>query len=232
MIDFDYLVRKSPRRKTISITVYPDNRVLVAAPSKMSQKSVLDFLEAKSDWVRRNISYNLEKARRKAHLRFIDGEKVLYLGNEYVLRIEEATPEGVFLKDGEMRVRLDGAGAGESRSELVRNRLLAWYVDRARVEIEKRIHTYGKRIGVMPISVTIKKMRCRWGSCSVRGRINLAWNIIMAPEKILDYLVVHELCHLVHNDHSKEYWSLVASFLPDCRASRKWLRENGQLLSF
>lgn len=232
MIDFDYQIRKSIRRKTISITVYADNRVLVAVPSRMSRKSVLQFIEAKSDWVRKTITRNLEKAKTRTSLRFVHGEKLPYLGSQYTLHIEEGYPEGVFSRDGELRVRLNGFGALNSRSEQIRDKLFQWYIEQAEREIEERTRLYGTRIGVMPKSVTIKRMRCRWGSCSVKGSINLAWNIIMAPEDVLDYLIVHELCHLVHHNHSAQYWSLVAAVLPDYHKSRKWLRENGDYLTF
>jgi predicted metal-dependent hydrolase len=233
MIDFDYQIRKSTRRKTISITVYPDNRVLVAAPVNMPQKSILQFVEKKSDWVRKNIGRNLQKAKNvPASRSFVDGEKLLYLGNEYALHIEIGSTGGVFLENGNICVRLHRDMAGENRSEIIKDQLIKWYGSRATAKIEERVRFYGARIGVMPKSVTIKRMKCRWGSCSSKGRINLAWNIIMAPEPVLDYLVVHELCHQVHHNHSAEYWKLVESILPDHRGKRKWLNDNGDLLSF
>jgi predicted metal-dependent hydrolase len=233
MIDFEYQIRKTTRRKTISITVYQDNRVLVAAPASMPQNSILQFVEKKSDWVRKNLGRNLQKPKNiPVPLRFVDGEEILYLGEKCTLRIEEGSPSGVFLTNGNIIVRAHRDTAEENRSETIREQLVKWYVSRAKDKIEERIRFYAARIGAMPQSVTIKKMKCRWGSCSSKGRINLAWNIIMAPEPILDYLMVHELCHLKHHDHSADYWRLVESILPDHRERRKWLRVNGDFLSF
>ena len=119
----------------------------------------------------------------------------------------------------------------ETRVPLIRRQLITWYANAALKRIEERVTHYMRIIGVTPRAVRIKSLRSRWGSCSTRGIINFAWNIILAPEPVLDYLVVHELCHLVHLDHSAEYWKLVEKFLPEYRERRKWLRENGQSLT-
>ena len=114
----------------------------------------------------------------------------------------------------------------------MRSALIRWYSNRALAKIEERGRFHAKQIGVSPRSITIKAMRTRWGSCSTRGTISFAWNIIMAPEPVLDYLIVHEFCHLIHHNHSAEYWKLVGSFIPDHVERRKWLRKNGDCLSF
>ena len=121
------------------------------------------------------------------------------------------------------------AGAAPEPS-VVKEHLLKWYQTRALAKVNEKVPVYTDQIGVNPRFVAVKSLKSRWGSCSIHGRISLAWNIIMAPERILDYLIVHELCHMVHHNHSAEYWNLVATILPDHRQSRKWLRENGNRL--
>ncbi|MGC9965885.1 MAG: SprT family zinc-dependent metalloprotease [Syntrophobacteraceae bacterium] len=226
--EFDYQIRKSARRKTISITVHPDNRIVVSAPASCSKKNILLFVEKKSDWIHGAIQANLQRARQNRQRRFETGEKLLFLGREYILRVDRGSPPDVFLTGGFICVRLASEGAPEPLE--VKNHLLEWYVARALDKVKEKLPHYADWIGVNPHFVTIKSLKSRWGSCSVHGRISLAWNIIMAPEAVLDYLVVHELCHMVHHNHSAHYWDLVASILPDHRQSRKWLRENGGLL--
>ena len=224
--DFKYELRLSARRKTLAITVHPDNRIVVHAPAACPSAKIARFVEEKSDWVKGALEANLRRGRQVGEKGLEAGDALLYLGGEYTLRVEQASSPAVVLEDGQIIVRLsaDGARLGDSA---VKERLRQWYVSQALAEIKKRMPLYAARIGVSPGRVTIKSMRSRWGSCSTTGRISLAWNIIMAPVEIVDYLIVHELCHLVHHDHSEQYWSLVGAILPDHRDRRKWLRENG-----
>jgi hypothetical protein len=225
-LEFNYQVKKSARRKTLAVTVHSDNRVVVSVPAICSQKNILRFVEDKSAWIRKVIQANLKRAKQNLERRFETGEKLLYLGEEYILRVERGTPSRVFVEDGNICVRLPVESPSAVPSE-VRKRLIDWYLDCALAEAKEKVPVYTNDIGVNPRSVTIKSMRSRWGSCSTRGRISLAWNVIMAPEPVFDYLIVHELCHMVHHNHSAEYWKLVETIFPDHRRCRKWLRENG-----
>lgn len=229
-LEFNYNVRKSARRKTLAITVHPDNRVIVAAPATYPQKNIVEFVQKKSDWVRKIIAANLQRMQQTQVKRFETGEKILYMGREYTLRVERGPSPRVTLEDGHICVRLP-AGSTASEPLEVKHHLRGWYLACALAKVKEKVPLYANRIGVNPGFVTIKSMKSRWGSCSIRGRISLAWNIIMAPEQILDYLIVHELCHMVHHNHSAEYWGLVESIIPDHRERRKWLRENGNRLS-
>jgi len=229
-LDFNYLVRKSERRRTLTITVHPDNRVVVSAPTTYPRKKILQFVEKKSDWVRKVLQANLQKARQSQGRKFQTGEKFLYLGREYVLRLELGTPSPIVLENGHILVRLPAAGQAAEPSA-VRKHLLNWYMARALVKVKEKVPVYSDLLGVKPRLVIIKSLKSRWGSCSVHGRISLAWNIIMAPEEVLDYLIVHELCHLVHHDHSSAYWRLVESVLPNHRERRLWLRNHGECLT-
>ncbi len=228
-LDFNYMVRKSARRKTLAIAVHPDNRVVVSAPATYPREKIFQFVEKKSDWIRKVLQANLQKARQSQDRRFETGEKLLYLGREYILRVERQTPSRVILEDGHICVRLP-VEERASEPSVVRERLLRWYLARALAKVKEKVPVYADLIGVKPRLVTVKSLKSRWGSCSVQGRISLAWNIIMAPEAVLDYLVVHELCHMVHHNHSAQYWDLVAAILPGHRQSRKWLRKNGTRL--
>ncbi len=224
--EFSYEVSTSTRRKTLSIVVHSDNRVIVHAPAGCPRVRIALFVEQKSEWIKKVLQVNSERCPRFRERVFETGERLPFLGREYTLHVEEAKAAAVGLEEGLIRVRLGPRDlrAGPSR---IKELLLEWYVSRAMAKIGEKIALYAPRINVSPGRVTIKSLKSRWGSCSTTGRISLAWNIVMAPEAVLDYLVVHELCHLVHHDHSTRYWSLVGSILPDHRERRKWLRENG-----
>jgi predicted metal-dependent hydrolase len=228
--DFNYQIRKSARRKTVAITVHPDNRVVVSAPATYPREKILQFVEKKSDWIRKVFQANLQREPQQSQERkFETGEKLLYLGREYILQVERGTPSRVILRDGHICVLLPVEGPAPAPSA-VKKYLLKWYLACALAKVKEKVPAYADLIGVNPRFAAVKSLKSRWGSCSIHGRISLAWNIIMAPEQVLDYLIVHELCHMVHHNHSAEYWNLVATILPNYRQSRKWLSENGNRL--
>lgn len=229
--DFDFQVRPSARRKTVSITVYPDNRVIVSVPAQLSQKKVYQIVEEKSEWIRKKMQANRQKSPVGPSRQFRSGEKLLFLGEDFTLQLEKGLSDLVDVMGRNIYVRLR-SGPEHSQPGVIRRHLIRWYAARALEIIEKKVEHYRGLVGAGPRSVTIKALKSRWGSCSSRGSISLAWNIVMAPEPVVDYLVVHELCHLVHHNHSPEYWDLVSSVLPDHRERRKWLRVNGDLLNF
>ncbi len=232
MIDFEWQIRRSARRKTLSLCVYPDNRVIVAAPERLSSKEIAGFVEKKSDWVRNRLDLNRQRQEKLPLREFNSGEKLLYLGAEHTLEVHERRSVGVCCERGKIIVSIRPEIPAEARAHFVRRYLVDWYANMALKKIIERVTHYMRIIGVTPRAVRIKALKSRWGSCSTKGGINFAWNIILAPEPVLDYLVVHELCHLVHHDHSAEYWKLVEKFLPEHLARRKWLREYAHCLSF
>jgi predicted metal-dependent hydrolase len=102
-----------------------------------------------------------------------------------------------------------------------------WYRDKTAQAIADRVNFYLPTVGESPTRITIKEQRKRWGSCSSLGRLNFNWRIIMLPQSVLDYIVVHELCHLVHHNHSRDFWNLVGSILSDYQECKQWLKLNG-----
>ncbi|MCE5334837.1 MAG: M48 family metallopeptidase [Desulfobacteraceae bacterium] len=230
MIPFEYQIKRSARRRTLSIRVLPDNRVVVTAPGSVSRREIAEVVESKAAWIERAFKANEERHRKTAGNRFETGRTLFYLGREFALRVESAPDCGVSLAGGTIRVRTNRPQGDPMREPDVRSGLVKWYTARALEQIEGRVRDFSQRIGVTPRKVTVKSMRSRWGSCSSHGNISLVWNIVMAPEEAIDYLIVHELCHMVHHNHSTAYWNLVRSFLPDFDLSRKWLRTKGFLL--
>ena len=113
---------------------------------------------------------------------------------------------------------------------MVKDSLTSWYKQRAEIKLNEKAKRYAKQIGVEYKTVGIKSYKSRWGSCSVDGDIDFNWKIIMAPNRIVDYVVVHELCHLKHHDHSPQFWQAVEQVLPDYAERKEWLKENGLVL--
>ena len=126
---------------------------------------------------------------------------------------------------GQEPIKLTPAEA--KRLEAFRKR----YREEAREKIEKRVAYYHPLTGGNYISITIRDQKSRWGSCSSRGTLSFNYRLLFAPPAVLDYVVVHELCHLTHMDHSKNFWDKVASVMPDYKTHRQWLKDHGQELS-
>ena len=113
---------------------------------------------------------------------------------------------------------------------VIKDAVEKWYRERAREVITDKV-TYFQQFIEKPVGeIRIKEQKSRWGSCSSQGNLNFNWKIVMAPDEIIDYLVVHELCHRLHMNHSKEFWDSVGKIIPDYKQREKWLKENGNLL--
>jgi predicted metal-dependent hydrolase len=122
------------------------------------------------------------------------------------------------------------APKGSSQSKLIKYALTSWFRRRAELKLREKIMRYSPIVGVQTNGYKVKEFQSRWGSCTSSGRVDLNWKIIMAPNRVVDYVVVHELCHLKQHDHSPQFWKLVESIMPDYLESKEWLRVHGASL--
>lgn len=172
------------------------------------------------------ITTNFEK---RLSRKYRNGEIFIYQGKEFPMELiyDKTTPKRrVAFDNGKLKVTVN------TRSIEVRKALIkVWYVEQAKMLFFKRVHYYNQYIG-MPIHwIRIKEQKSRWGSCSSLGNLNFNWKLVIAPPEILDYVVVHEMCHYKHMNHSKEFWKEVEKILPDYKERKKWLQVNGQYLN-
>lgn len=207
------------------IEVKDDASVIVRAPLHAAQQAVDRFVRDKAPWIVRHLARLSAQPVRQ----FARGESFPYLGREYSLVVES--------NGGWPHVQLEGdklvacvTGDTSPGSPALKAALLSWYLDQAASVMSARVDALVRQTGLTPSRVRIRAQTRRWGSCSLKASVNLNWRLIMAPQAVLDYVIVHELCHLKRHDHSRQFWDLVASFVPDYRAHRKWLRENGARL--
>jgi predicted metal-dependent hydrolase len=227
-----YQIRRSSRARRLRITVQPAG-VEVVAPLGMREAEIAAFVHDNRRW----IETKLEAIRRRltahpgsSHL--VDGAKIPFRGGWPRLRVLQGDRARPLVRhDGDIRVELPErlpAGLQEGEVERV---LTGWLRRAARAEAQAAIERYGPRHGLVPRGLVIKAHRTLWGSCTARGVVNLNWRLVLAPPAALDYVVVHELCHLRHRHHQPPFWRLVAEILPDYGAQRRWLRANGHLLT-
>ena len=218
-IKIDKLIRS--KRRTLALEITGNAELIVRAPLHAPRNYIEGFIRRKRDWIRRK----LDEAARKpkaAEKRFVDGEEFLFLGRSYKLAIVEDNTGGIVLND---RLCLPSRFLPDAREEMT-----AWYRAEALRIISPRVEWYAGKTGLVPSNVRISNARKRWGSCGPNGSLNFSWRLVMAPMPVIDYLVVHELAHIAHHNHSKRYWDKVRSIMPEYAERDRWLKENQRFL--
>lgn len=218
-LEFPIEVIRTNRKKSASVQVV-DRQVQVIIPKDLSDQRLEKVVLDKAPWIR-------DKLRKQAMLKpnkakeYVSGESFAYLGRNYRLKVIQGSSEAVKLTQGKLAVGADCD---------VKQELVDWYIQHAEKRLKEKVERFSKVIGVEPRSVNVKDYKSRWGSCSVHGDISFHWAIIMAPHYIVDYVVVHELCHMHQHNHSPEFWQEVEKVIMNFRSCREWLKHNGQEL--
>ena len=217
MIQPDEIIRS--RRKTLAITVDSFGRLIVRAPLCCSETRIFSFLQEKEGWILRKIA-----ERKGAGVRLppenLHGYKMLVLGKECVICIVPTQKVGY---DGEKNIIY----LPEKNS---RERLVKWLKENAKRIFTQVTAETAARMGVGYKSVGVTSARSRWGSCSGENAIRFSFRLLYAPKEVIEYVVVHELAHTKHHNHSKAFWAEVAKFIPDWRVKRTWLKKHSGLM--
>jgi len=218
--DLTFEIRRSPRRKTIEIIVDRGGELVLAAPDGLALSVMTDFVEEKAFWIYCKLAEK-EALQHAIRVReYVDGEGFSYLGRSYRLLLVDEQDSPVKLVGGRFRMRRSVAGQG-------RKEMIAWYTAHARTWLRKRVELWTGRIGVEPAGVAVRELGYRWGSCGHSGVVNFHWATIQLPASIAEYVVVHELVHLLEENHTPEFWLAVERALPDFKARKHWLAANG-----
>lgn len=210
------------RRKTVALVVNSNGELEVRAPLRLSRHQIESIVSEKSSWIEKQ----KERARKSSHLiahrKLGPGARLWYLGKSYPLQISGRGAECVTFANG--------FTLPESALPKATDILTAWYRSQARVLICGRVDVIARRYGLEVSSIRITSARTRWGSCSRKNTLSFTWRLIMAPPEIIDYIVVHELAHILEKNHSRAFWLNVERMQPDYKAHRAWLKANGRLL--
>lgn len=225
MIDIEYIVIRRSRRRTASLQVSPDNKVSIIVPDNLTPQKIAEIVERKRGWVISKIQSNEAVQYPARPKEFVSGESFTYLGRNYRLKLVQGKPMPVEFKNGRFYVKVDKRS--NSIEDDVRATLTSWYKKHAISKFKQRTALYADRVGVDYRTIGIKDYKSQWGSCTKVGDLHFNWRVIIAPISIVDYVVVHELCHRRHHDHSPAFWKLLGRILPDYRDRKEWLRVNG-----
>ena len=197
--DFEVEVKRTNRRKTATLKIH-EGVVQVIVPQRLPQQAIDDLIRKKADWIRKKLMIQQSVPTCKPK-EFVSGESFSSLGRNYRLKVLTGDQQQTTLKHGYLQVTV--RPNQKSDQSLIRKLLQNWYITHAAEKLEQKTEKYAQEIGVRPSRIKVKGFKSRWGSCSSTGEIIYNWKIIMSPNPIVDYVVVHELCHLVHQDHSK-----------------------------
>lgn len=207
------------RRKTIALVIDSDGELIVRAPFYASNTDIMRFVQEKQGWIAQKSEEMKQKKQERPTLSLQAGENILYLGRECMI-FRGMTKSICF--DGKAFLLPETADAGV--------KLVTWYKKRAAVILQERVETLAKSMNVRPEGVKITSAKTRWGSCSSTNHLNFSWRLIMCPPEVVDYVVVHELCHILHKNHSRSFWESVGKVDSCYREHEKWLKENRRLM--
>jgi predicted metal-dependent hydrolase len=209
-------------RKSLRIVVSPELAVDIFAPKTASHEEIRSVVKKKAAWIVRTLDKMEVYHPLPTPKRYLSGETFVYLGRQYRLKVEEGKSYDAKLSG---RFLFVGVKGGED-AKSVKRKTEAWYRKRARETLSRymeRCYTIASRHNVPEALLVIRAMRRRWGSCSPSGRITLNLNLVQTPVHCIEYVVMHELCHLKHNNHSKAFYSLLTRCLPDWRKRKETL---------
>jgi hypothetical protein len=213
------------RRKTADIVIERDGRVLVRAPEEVAAERIEDIVKSKRLWIFRNLAEWRDLNATRVVREYRNGEGFLYLGRSYRLLLVVGQEQPLLLKGGRLCLRRDLVDRGEIPAAKAAFR--GYYIARGLERLTQRVQYYAPKVGVKPHRTDVRELGHRWASCSPSGDLAFHWKCMMAPPTIIDYIVVHELCHLHHGDHTEAFWNEVDKVAPNYRERKEWLRKNG-----
>ena len=230
--DYPVKIQREAFRRRLALSVQLNDEIRVSAARSTPKYEILQFLEFQKAWIEKRLEQNSQLRLQYPKKRYISGENFLYLGQQHQLDFVETQKRfgqisidrgHIQLEIPDLRVRKFNADVPHPElAEPLRN----FYRHQGRKRIEARTQIFAEKMNLFPKELSFRSQKTRWGSCSASGNLSFNWRLIVAPPEVIDYVIVHELAHLKHHNHSQDFWNLVASVLPDYRRLRKWLRDH------
>ena len=207
-------------RKTLSLEINENADLIVRAPHRVSYVEIQKFISEKSAWI--DNKKRLINAQLKDNLNYISSSQYLYLGSMYPVKIDNDIESISF--NGEMFT------VTNVNREIMILTLKSWYKKKFMEIALPRLSYFSDKHNLAFNQVRVKEQKTLWGSCSSKNNINLNYLLIMAPMKVIDYVIVHELVHTIHKNHSTKFWQKIETIMPNYKDARYWLKKNGHKL--
>ncbi|MBA1332620.1 zinc metalloprotease [Candidatus Endoriftia persephone str. Guaymas] len=223
-MDLEYTIVRSNKRRKLTITVERDRSVVVHAPVGVPEAKIQQVVESKRQWLfeKRRHSQKYDDLPHPPGKELVNGESAMYLGRNYRIAITD-TASGKIEFARQFLIPPNLAERGPKA-------LASWYFTRAEQKILPRVEHYARKLGVEYGSAKVSDSKFRWGSCTVNNNLSFNWRLIKAPMSVIDYVVVHELAHLIEANHTPRFWNIVKAQVPATEKAKAWLKEHGALL--
>lgn len=223
-------VTRTGNRETLALSVHPGGDVSVVAPKGERLSRIVDLVSGKSEWIIKQQEY-FRQLHRSWPRKFISGESYYYLGRQFRLKVNRSRSKSVSANTqmiaGRMEVTVPHGVSLAKQPEFVRQQMIGWYQEKAALQLKVAANRYCQAIGIDTPKVLIRDFSRRWGSANQNGRLAFNWRIVMAPRQLIDYVAAHEACHLIHNDHSADFWRLLERIMPEYESRRGRLAIEG-----
>lgn len=223
-MDLEYSIVRSSKRRKLTITVERDRRVVVHAPESTSDEKIHQVVESKRQWLfeKTHHSQKYDDLPHPPGKELVNGESAMYLGRNYRIAITDtASGEIEFTRQFLIPPKVAKEGPKS---------LATWYFTRAEQKILPRVKHHARQLGVEYGSAKITDSKFRWGSCTLNNNLSFNWRLIKAPMSVIDYVVIHELAHLIEANHTPRFWNIVKAQAPSSEKTKTWLKVHGGLL--
>lgn len=231
--EIEYTLRRSAKARKANLSVTPKSFELLM-PEHATDEQITAVLQRRRAWILETVQHMQERAKAQTRVyQFVSGAKIPYRGRMTRLNIEpfDGSLVEVSFRNG-FHIRKPKELSPDSADAVIESALRLWLKRRVREDARDFVRQHGERHGLKPRGIQIKDQKHMWGSCGQDRQINLNWHLIFAPKPVLEYAVVHEMCHLKHRNHEPEFWNLVGRILPDWEARKAWLDKNEHMLGW
>lgn len=223
-------------RKTIAIKITVQGEIKVLCPQGCSKNYIDNIMEQKSKWILKKLE-EIRKRAEGSNMRGIkNGDFIDVNGIKYELKINEGASQNKSWIEEETKkviIEIEKKASQENSENIIRELVKQCLALKTRKVFIERTEHYCNKLSLRVGKITVKDQKSLWGSCSAKNNLNYNWKLILAPKEVLDYVVVHEVCHIKHKNHSKDFWGFVEEAMPEYKKFRKWLKVNGgQLMNY
>lgn len=226
-LGFDYVIRLSSR-KSASIEIRA-TEVRVSAPHRATQRELKRWVSEKAPWIRVKLAEQQHRIQQIPKRLFEHDESWPFMGRTLTLNIQSGRKNHAELVDNRLTITLSNRSQ-KSQPDQTAAALQSWYQQQAQRILSQKAHNISAQLDTRIRSIKLRRTKSKWGHCTVHGDLQFNWLIMQAPEAVIDYLVIHECCHLIHHNHSRQFWQLVESLCPDYRNAKQWLSDHGHQL--
>lgn len=232
-LPFHYQIRRSLKVSRARIVVKP-GQVEIVAPWEVPEHKLHKFVHAKQAWVTqalKKMAGSNPGQHKFAPNRCISGELLTYRGQQYEITLQPSKLKRIKIEFNEgFKIYLPESMQAQDAQTEIKIAIIRWLKKEVKIDVEYYVNLHATKQQLLPRSIAIKTQKSRWGSCGIKNDININWLLLMAPPEVLEYVIVHELCHIREKNHSAQFWDLVGQHLPDFKLRRQWLKKHGRSL--